>query len=112
VDFDTIEAGLSRAGEGLGKGADQSRHFIRSEAPRRACTNIAQLAIRAVGKHIRMLRPFLGHTPRSLAIRHERPMRHPADVPYLQKYRPVISVNFIGPQTPALPLGLRVDARR
>jgi hypothetical protein len=36
-------------------------------------------------------------------------MGHPADVPQLQKYRAAIAVNLIGHQTPALPLGIRVD---
>jgi formylmethanofuran dehydrogenase subunit E len=34
-------------------------------------------------------------------------MGHSADMPDLQKYRAAFAMNFIGHQTPALPLGFR-----
>lgn len=38
-------------------------------------------------------------------------MCHPTDVHELQKYCSAVAVNFVGHQTPAPPLGFRVNAR-
>ncbi len=108
VDLDAVEAGLHRIARALPERFDHIGDFFRLQCTRRLVT--LRLSGGGRRQHAGSSDRHCRRRNRQHAARLQRGMRHPADMPQLQKNESALGMNGVGDLSPAFDLLIRIDA--